>query len=260
MGPDQICCTGRLSHFFHVALTRYKQHDMSAPSILLVEDEQAIADTIIFALKRENMTIKHCQLGQDALDSLRIHPPHLVILNIGLPDICGFEVCRTLRTFSDIPVIFLTARHEEVDRVVGLELGADDYVVKPFSPRELAARVRGILRRTHRPAESPPQHNTRPADPQPVFTQNTESARITYHNTYLDLTRYEYYLLACLLQHPGRIYSRAQLMEQVWHDALDTHDRTVDTHIKTLRAKLRAVTPHHDPIRTHRGMGYSLEY
>lgn len=234
---------------------------MTTPDILLVEDEQAIADTIIFALTRENMMVRHYPLGKDALESLRSQSADLIILDIGLPDTSGFDICRTIRSFSDTPIIFLTARHEEVDRVVGLELGADDYVVKPFSPRELAARVRGILRRTgHVESNSLTPSAQSSANQTTIFRQDTDSARICYCNNWLDLTRYEYHLLGCLLKHPGRIYSRAQLMEQVWHDALDTHDRTVDTHIKTLRAKLRAIRPDQDPIRTHRGMGYSLEY
>lgn len=239
---------------------------MKQPSILVVEDESAIADTILYALRTDGMLAEHCTLGGDALERLRADRPDLVVLDIGLPDINGFEVCRTLRTFSDVPVIFLTARHEEIDRIVGLEIGADDYVVKPFSPRELAARVRVILRRTRPPAE--PAASAAPAPTIPVpdragrpsgFRHDAEGARVSYRGQWLDLTRYEYRLLALLVQHPGRIYARSQLMDLIWHDALDTVDRTVDTHIKTLRAKLRDVDPAGDPIRTHRGMGYSLE-
>ncbi len=229
------------------------------PSILVVDDESAIADTILYALRTEGMQVEHCALGSDAVARLRVQPVDLVILDVGLPDMNGFEVCRTLRTFSDVPVIFLTARHEEIDRVVGLEIGADDYVVKPFSPRELAARVRVILRRMRGPGEG-----SRPTPAQgiaqeaaPPFVHDRDGARLAYRGQWLDLTRYEYRLLALLADHPGRIYSRAQLMDLVWDDALDTSDRTVDTHIKTLRAKLRAAGDD-DPIRTHRGMGYSL--
>lgn len=236
---------------------------MKRPSILVVEDESAIADTILYALRTDGMLAEHCTLGGDALARLRVARPDLVVLDIGLPDINGFEVCRTLRTFSDVPVIFLTARHEEIDRIVGLEIGADDYVVKPFSPRELAARVRVILRRARPPAEPATPVATTPvagtAGRSSGFRHDAEGARVSYRGQWLDLTRYEYRLLALLVQHPGRIYARSQLMDLVWHDALDTVDRTVDTHIKTLRAKLRDVDPAGDPIRTHRGMGYSLE-
>lgn len=228
---------------------------MEQPRILVVEDEQAIADTILYALRTDGMQAEHCTLGNAALEQMRASPADLVILDVGLPDINGFEVCRTLRTFCDAPVIFLTARHEEIDRIVGLEIGADDYVVKPFSPRELAARVRAILRRAR--GGSPAVAKT---EDSAGFSHDKDGARLAYGGRWLDLTRYEYLLLALLVTHPGRIYSRAQLMEIVWQDALDTSDRTVDTHIKTLRAKLRDATPDGaERIRTHRGMGYSLE-
>ncbi|QEZ48364.1 two-component system response regulator CreB [Cupriavidus oxalaticus] len=226
---------------------------MEQPRILVVEDEQAIADTILYALRTDGMQAEHCTLGSAALARMRADAADLVILDVGLPDVNGFEVCRTLRTFCDAPVIFLTARHEEIDRIVGLEIGADDYVVKPFSPRELAARVRAILRRARGVAA--------PAAADSGFTHDADGARLAYRGRWLDLTRYEYLLLALLVTHPGRIYTRAQLMELVWQGALDTSDRTVDTHVKTLRAKLRDATPEGEGaerIRTHRGMGYSL--
>jgi len=227
---------------------------MNPPTVVVVEDEAAIADTILYALRTDGMQAEHLVLGGDALQRLRAAPADLVILDVGLPDMSGFEVCRTLRTFSDVPVIFLTARHEEIDRIVGLEIGADDYVGKPFSPRELAARVRVILRRAGGRAGAPP------TAPEPArFTHDASGARIAFHGQWLALTRYEYRLLALLVAQPGRIYSRAQLMDMVWHDAADTIDRTVDTHIKTVRAKLRAVDATFDAIRTHRGMGYSLD-
>ncbi|TCW79602.1 two-component system response regulator CreB [Burkholderia sp. SRS-46] len=236
---------------------------MNQPNILVVEDELAIADTIVYALGTDGMQTVHCTLGQAALEQLREGRFDLVVLDVGLPDINGFEVCRTLRTFTDVPVIFLTARHDEIDRIVGLEIGADDYVVKPFSPRELAARVRVILRRLNRPALAPHEPaSARPSAPStvaPGFELDTGGGRVAWLGHALNLTRYEFGLLALLVQHPERIYSREQLMDLVWRDAIDTTDRTVDTHIKTLRAKLRAIDPARDPIRTHRGMGYSLQ-
>ncbi|QVN21241.1 two-component system response regulator CreB [Burkholderia pyrrocinia] len=237
---------------------------MNQPNILIVEDEMAIADTIVYALGTDGMQTVHCTLGQAALDHLRDTRFDLVVLDVGLPDLSGFEVCRRLRTFTDVPVIFLTARHDEIDRIVGLEIGADDYVVKPFSPRELAARVRVILRRFYRTATPQPAPAPAPAAVQaettaPGFVLDTDGARVSWLGHALDLTRYEFGLLALLVRHPGRIYSREQLMDLVWHEALDSADRTVDTHIKTLRAKLRAIDPERDPIRTHRGMGYSLQ-
>jgi two-component system catabolic regulation response regulator CreB len=147
-------------------------------------------------------------------------------------------------------VIFLTARSDEIDRIVGLEIGADDYVTKPFSPRELVARIRVVLRRLAPPAP--------PSTPATRFELREHEARIVYCGQPLDLTRYEYLLLKALLDRPGHVLSRAQLMDRVWADAPDTLDRTVDAHVKSLRAKLRLVDPGADPIHTHRGMGYSL--
>ncbi len=224
----------------------------ATPTILIAEDESAIAQTVLYALRSEGFAAEHVLLGGEVVPKVRAGGIDLVVLDVGLPDITGFEVCRSLRTFSEVPVIFLTARDGEIDRVVGLELGADDYVVKPFSPRELVARVRARLRRrTQAEAASWQMHGS--------FEIDREGKRIRYCGGALELTRYEYGLLDVLLLRPGAVLSRMQLMERVWADALDSSDRTVDTHIKTLRAKLRLVNGQDDPIRTHRGLGYSIE-
>jgi two-component system catabolic regulation response regulator CreB len=223
--------------------------------ILIVDDEPAIADTLAYALTAEGYTADRCGLGREAVERVATKAYALIILDVGLPDISGFEVCRLLRRNSEVPVIFLTARAEEVDRIVGLELGADDYVAKPFSPRELVSRVRAILRRAGNQRSG---ETTTAAAESPQFQIDREGCRIACRGQWLNLTRYEYLLLACLLEHPGRVYSRAALMQQVWQDAEETEERTVDTHIKTLRGKLRALLPEHDPIVTHRGLGYSI--
>lgn len=217
-------------------------------SILIIEDESPIADVLAYALKSDGYAVQCCTLGSEGLEHLRSGRYALAILDVGLPDMSGFDVCRQARAFTDLPILFLTARSDEVDRIVGLEIGADDYVVKPFSPREVAARVRVILRRSA-PGNGA-AHTT-------WFEVDTDGARIRYCGKALDLTRYEYLLLKLMLEHPGRIYSRELLMDSVWRDALDTSDRTVDTHIKTLRAKLKAVRGDLDPLVTHRGLGYS---
>ena len=216
------------------------------PRILLIEDEAAIADTLLYALSTDGFEVEWHSLGRDGLAALRERDFDLLILDVGLPDCNGFELCKQIRTGSDIPLMFLTARSEEIDRVVGLEIGGDDFVPKPFSPREVCARVKTILKRTRR--NSPPSSG---------FELDADAARIRYQGRTLNLTRYEYLLLKTLLAAPDRIYSRAQLMDLVWTDA-DAVDRTVDTHVKTLRAKLHEVDPGHDPIVTHRGLGYSL--
>jgi two-component system catabolic regulation response regulator CreB len=222
--------------------------------ILVVEDESAIADAVLYALRTDGMDAGHCLLGREALQRLRAEAFDVLILDVGLPDLTGFEVCRELRSFSDLPVIFLTARAAEFDRVLGLELGADDYVVKPFSPRELVARVRARLRRSGEGRAAGAGWRDAGA-----FGHDAAGQRIRYRGEALVLTRYEYRLLAALLARPGAILSREQLMDDVWRDAPDTVDRTVDTHVKTLRSKLRAIAPAEDPIRTHRGLGYSLQ-
>lgn len=224
------------------------------PSILLVEDEAAIAGTVLYALREEGYDATHCLTAGDALALAAERAFDLAILDVGLPDLGGFALCRRLREHSDLPVIFLTARQEEADRILGFELGADDYVSKPFSPRELVARVRAVLRRA--------QSTAGDATGQPAttaFEHDAEGMRIRYRGRLLELTRYEYGLLAALLARPGAVLGRAQLMDRVWGDALDTGDRTIDTHVKTLRAKLHAIAPDADPIRTHRGLGYSID-
>jgi two-component system, OmpR family, catabolic regulation response regulator CreB len=183
---------------------------MSPLSIWLVEDEASIADTLIYSLETEGFTVRWFDRGLPVLAALESEQPAFLILDVGLPDIGGFELCRRIRAVSQLPLLFLTARSEEIDRLLGLEMGADDYVAKPFSPREVCARVRTILRRV------------RPATPAP-----TEK-------------------------------SRGQLLDLVWAPGEESLERTVDTHIKTLRAKLRDIDADANPILTHRGLGYSL--
>ncbi len=228
------------------------------PLILIVEDEPAIADTVLYALRSEGLEAEHCLLGREVVPRVRAGGVDVVVLDVGLPDRSGFDVCRELRSaseawVSEVPVIFLTARNEEIDRVLGLELGADDYMAKPFSPRELVARVRARLRRNQA------GHVVTEQAAHGEFEIDRDGHRIRFRGRPLELTRYEYMLLAALLQRPGAILSRAQLMDRGWDIDADSADRTVDTHIKTLRAKLRAAGAEADPIRTHRGLGYALE-
>ncbi|WP_087016778.1 two-component system response regulator CreB [Thaumasiovibrio subtropicus] len=234
--------------------------------ILIVEDEQSIADNIVYALKLDGFSPTHCLLGEAAIAMLKSTPMDLVILDVGLPDMNGFEVCKAIREFSDVPIIFLTARDHEIDRVVGLEIGGDDYVTKPFSPRELVARVKVILKRVHKPiidktlGHPVPHINTQSQPPAntSLFLSDDAKKQIHYQGTLLNLTRYEYGLLKTLLSQPERVFSREQLMTAVWSDNCGSFDRAVDTHIKGLRAKLKQIEPDFDPIKTHRGLGYSL--
>ena len=250
---------------------------MDKPLILVVEDEPGIADTIHYALASDGFEPRVCASAREAIAHFSAAPPALAILDVGLPDMNGFELLRHLQALPggrQVPMLFLTARSAEIDRVVGLELGADDYVAKPFSPRELVARVRTILRRSGRAAATDSDKKTPPAttaqaqeaiDPgakKPVrhgpLLLDEERRLIRYHGQALELSRYEYGLLAALMQRPGRVYTRDELLERVWDDPGESFDRTVDAHIKTLRAKLRAVRDDEDPIRTLRGVGYAL--
>ncbi|WP_194788325.1 two-component system response regulator CreB [Pseudomonas sp. UFMG81] len=219
------------------------------PHILIVEDESAIADTLVYALQADGHSTEWVTLGSAAVEQQRAHPADLVILDIGLPDISGFETCRQLRRFSDVPVMFLSARDAEIDRVLGLEIGADDYVVKPFSPREVAARVRAILKRMA-PRSEPAADNT-------PFQLDTLAMRIVYRGQPLALTRHEFRLLQCLLEQPRRVFSREQLLDGLGVASDVGYERTIDSHIKSLRAKLRQVAAAAEPIQTHRGLGYS---
>jgi two-component system catabolic regulation response regulator CreB len=259
--------------------------------ILLIEDEPAIADTLVYALRTEGFQPEWRTTGGEGLAAIQSSDVALVILDIGLPDGSGLEWCKRIRTLSSVPILFLTARADELDRVLGLELGADDYVTKPFSPREVTARVKAILRRARPapgtgPGAMPPTWSTPPANspsvatppvagdaappltpPRPGaerregatgFVLDEERCEIRYGGTRLELTRYEYRLLRTLLGRPGKVFSRDELMTQAWEDPGASLDRTVDAHIKMLRAKLRGITPLGEPIQTHRGLGYSL--
>jgi two-component system catabolic regulation response regulator CreB len=228
------------------------------PHILIVEDEAAIADTLIFALHSEGFTTHWLSLAQEALQAQRSQPADLIILDVGLPDISGFEACKQLRRFSEVPVIFLTARSAEIDRVVGLEIGADDYVVKPFSPREVVARVKAILKRssvslqpTVQPTVQPGSSASGPLDYDSLRQQ------MHYHGQLLALTRHELRLLQVLISQPERVFSREQLLDGVGVAADVGYERSIDSHIKSLRSKLRQVRPSAEAIQTHRGLGYS---
>jgi len=225
------------------------------PQILIVEDEPGIADTLQYALRTDGFEPAWCATGEEALARIAAAAPALVILDVGLPDASGFEVFKRIRATSEVPVVFLTARSDEIDRVVGLELGADDYVAKPFSPRELVARVRGVLRRTGKGAG--PVAAPAPAAAPPIVVDEGRM-QIRYRGRLLELSRYEYGLLRTLASRPGHVFSRDTLLERVWGNDTESMDRTVDAHVKTVRAKMKAIAPAEEPIRTHRGSGYSL--
>jgi two-component system catabolic regulation response regulator CreB len=222
------------------------------PRVLIVEDESSIAESLLFVLQAEGFATHWETLATKGLDYIQQHPVDLVIMDVGLPDITGFEACKQLRRFSEVPLIFLTARGEELDRVVGLEIGADDYVVKPFSPREVAARVKTILKRRIASVDSAKQKNSVNQE----FDVDEQRKVIYFFGTLLNLTKLEYQLLDCLIKRPNHVLSREQLLQSVGIANDANYDRSIDTHIKTIRSKLRQINEEADPIKTQRGFGY----
>ena len=220
--------------------------------VLVVEDDPRIADVLEYALKAEGHDVEKAQRGRDAIEMARRSAPAVIVLDVGLPDIDGFEVCRSVRKFSDVPVIFLTSRSDEVDRVVGLEIGGDDYVVKPFSPRELLARIKAIRRQHDRtsaaPADTPIEAELRYGS----ITIDPEKFRVRSGNREIVLTAQEFKLLELLVRHPGRVFTRAQVLNRAWGDGGLVTDRTIDVHVKSLRKKFGKL----DFIETVRGIGY----
>lgn len=220
--------------------------------VLVVEDDPRISDVLEYALKAEGYEVQTARRGREATGLARRSPPGLIVLDVGLPDVDGFEVCRTVRTFSDVPVIFLTSRSDEIDRVVGLEIGGDDYVVKPFSPRELLARIKAIRRRNDRataPAPANPSESELSYGP---LTIDSEKFRVHCHGKEIILTAQEFKLLELLISHPGRVFTRAQVLNRAWGDGGLVTDRTIDVHVKSLRKKFGKF----EFIETVRGIGY----
>ncbi len=219
-------------------------------SILVVEDEPAIAESLSYSLRREGYGVETAGTLADA--EALLGTPDLVILDLMLPDGSGFDLLATLRRLERPPaVIILSSRDAEADRVAGLETGADDYVTKPFSPREVVARVRAVLRRTARDGAP------RPTEPL-ALSCDAQTRRATVHGQALELTRVEFDLLACMLAAPGRVFTRAQLIERIWGDNFAITDRTVDSHVKALRRKVSAAGGDAALIETVRGVGYRV--
>lgn len=230
-------------------------------NVLVIEDEPSIADTLVFALEGEGFGVVWRRLGREGIEAATSESFDFVVLDVGLPDMSGFEVCKAIRKSSEVPILFLTARGEEIDRIVGLEIGGDDYVVKPFSPREVATRVRTILKRVSpRTAadEGSAAATARGTETGSDLTVDSERRAIAYHGVFLSLTAQEYRLLEHLARHPDRVWSRLQLLEAIGAEADPVYERNIDTHVKALRAKLRSIDGSRDPIRTHRGFGYSF--
>ena len=226
-------------------------NEFTQPLILIVEDEPKIAQLMIDYLQAANYRTHHLARGDEAIAFIQQTPPDLILLDLMLPGLDGLSVCRELRRFSDLPVIMVTAKIEEIDRLLGLEIGADDYICKPFSPREVVARVKTILRRCRRT----PEEN---AAPSPLVIDEARF-QASWDGKTLDLTPAEFRLLKTLAQEPGKVFSREQLLNHLYDDHRVVTDRTIDSHIKNLRRKLEALDADQPFIRAVYGMGYRWE-
>jgi len=220
---------------------------MSA-NILIVEDEAELSSVMADYVTAAGHAARVIADGREALASVQRAMPDLIVLDIMLPNLDGLALCKAVREFSEVPIIMVTARVQEIDRLLGLETGADDYLCKPFSPRELVARIKAILRRSRKP-----DGEVRPVE----VDEAARSVRI--HAQLLDLTPTEYSLLAAMAKHPGTIFSRAQLLDLASRDNLDVADRAIDSHIKNLRRKLAVVLPDAEVIHSVYGLGYRFE-
>ncbi|MCC6202247.1 MAG: response regulator [Gammaproteobacteria bacterium] len=220
--------------------------------VLIVEDEEQLASLLADYLQHSGYRTTHIRRGDEAIAAIRAEQPDLVLLDLMLPGKNGMEICRETRSFSDVPIIMVTARVEEIDRLLGLELGCDDYICKPFSPREVVARVKAVLRRYH-----PRISEDGASDPR--MTLDEASYSVSCNGRRLDLTTVEFKLLATLVNKPGRIFTRDQLMDNIYSDHRIVSDRTVDSHIKKLRKKLDELMPDTDIIRSVYGVGYKYE-
>ena len=220
------------------------------PDVLLIEDEEKIAETVVFAFEQEAFKVRWANQGQLGSSAFKAGSFDLVILDLGLPDISGFEIIKEIRVNDRIPIITLTARAEEIDKVLGLELGSDDYVTKPFSPRELVARAKALLRRTSSETKTRAQQNG--------FSIDEKKHRISCNGRALNLSKYEYEILQLLMKRPGWVFSREKIMNIIWEEPEESFERTVDAHIKSIRAKIKEISADSNVIVTHRGVGYSF--
>ena len=219
--------------------------------VLIVEDEKKLADVLIGYLVKDQFKTTHFESGEGVVDWVRNNQPNIILLDLMLPDVNGKDLCKQIRQFSSIPIIMVTAMIDEIDRLIGLELGADDYVCKPFSSKEVVARVKAVLRRSERDYKSGEIYD--------AFEISDETYSISLNQDRLDLTPVEFRLLKMFLQNPGRVFNRDQILNNVFEDGRIVLDRTVDTHVKNLRHKLKSASQEHDYIRSVYGVGYSFE-
>jgi two-component system alkaline phosphatase synthesis response regulator PhoP len=227
---------------------------MARSKILLVDDEPKVCELIKAYLVKDGYDVVIATDGKSAIDQAQHHKPDIILLDLNLPELDGLEVCRTIRKQSNVPIIMLTARDDEVDKIVGLEMGADDYVTKPFSPRELAARVSAVLRRYREGLKQGEQIVAG------ELLLDPEKYEVTYLGQPLSLTAGEFKLLSVLARNPGRVFTRLQLMDAAFGESYEGYERTIDAHIKNIRQKMSRLAPKSsNPLVTVRGVGYKLE-
>jgi len=220
-------------------------------SILIVEDESKLAKVLADYLEKDDFKTNHLINGDEVVDWVKKNKPDLILLDLMLPGANGKDICKDIRNFSTVPIIMVTAMIDEIDRLIGLELGADDYICKPFSPKEVVARVKAVLRRMDPDFISQSDKDD--------FNIDQDAFSISIRGKKLDLTPVEFRMLEMFMSQPGRVYNRDQILNNVFDDGRIVLDRTVDTHIKNLRQKLKEASPEKDYIRSIYGIGYSFE-
>jgi two-component system response regulator BaeR len=223
--------------------------------ILIVEDEAHIAEILIAYCQNSGYLVEHLSSGKDVLRFVKENNIDLMLLDLMLPDINGLEICKQVRTFSQLPIIMITAKSEEIDKLLGLEFGADDYICKPFSPREVIARIKTVLRRViNNAAEVDAAHIIKHSG----FEMKTDEYEVTFKGQFLDLTPREFLILKLFLENSGRVFSRDEILVYAYSDTLDISDRNIDTHIKNIRKKINQIADQVEPIRSVYGIGYKF--
>ena len=225
---------------------------MTTPKILIVEDEESIAEVLVAYSQQQGYETTHFNSGKGVVDFVKQNPVDLILLDLMLPEVDGITVCKQIRNFSAVPIIMLTARREEVDRLLGLELGADDYICKPFSPKEVIARIKAVLRRTSQPPTA--------IINQTGFELQKENYVALFNGNDIGFTAVEFRIFMLFMDHAGRVFSREDIINQVYNKTVDMSDRNIDTHIKNIRKKINEIEAGVNPIAAVYGVGYKWSY
>ncbi len=230
---------------------------MKKHHILIVEDEASIAEVLVAYCEKEGYHVSHLSSGSGVVNHVKEQKVDLILLDLMLPEVDGLTLCKQIRSFSAVPIIMVTAKGEEIDRLFGLEFGADDYICKPFSPREVMARIKAVLRRTHANTIS---NGSADEDViiQSEFEMQPDKYKVTLKGTPIDLTPVEFKIFELLLKNVGRVFERNHILERVYSDTSGVSDRNIDTHIKNIRKKINDISPGSNPINSVYGVGYKF--